>query len=374
MNLLFKNSSLRDLPLLNRPETDECRIRANNDAEAIERWLDEYFDRPATFRTYKKEAERFLVWCVTSRSTSLWNLNREDVVAYQEFLKNPMPKEKWCGSRRRKGAHGPWYPFAGPLSDSAIKTAMASLNSLMTYLVEARYLDFNPFTLVKSKNRFRPKADQRAFEVHERILEDGEWKALLDTIEEEPADDAMMKYKKDRLRFLFKILFFLGLRIDELCRATWQDCKKIDGLWWFFVLGKGNRLGKIPINSQLLQEIMSYRHALEKAPMPRADDPSPLIARFNSQKALSVRQMSNLIKDIAIKTAQKFPEGSPSHRKLLRFSPHWLRHLSASKQDQAGISFTNIKSNLRHQNEQTTRIYVHAYDTDRHREMEKLRI
>jgi integrase/recombinase XerD len=73
---------LRELILVKRPETlGTCRIRASNDKEAIERWLDEYFDKPATFRTYKKESERFLVWCVTARFTTLFNLNREDVLA-----------------------------------------------------------------------------------------------------------------------------------------------------------------------------------------------------------------------------------------------------------------------------------------------------
>jgi integrase len=84
--------------------------------------------------------------------------------------------------------------------------------------------------------------------------------------------------------------------------------------------------------------------------------------------------MSNILKALAIKAADKFAKDSPSYEKLLRFSPHWLRHLSASRQDLAGISFTNIMSNLRHQNESTTRLYVHAEDHVRHQEMEKLRI
>lgn len=373
MNLRSINDGFRDRLALRPQSLEHCRIRATNDIEAIERWLDEYFEKPTTFRTYKREAERFLVWCMTERSRGLSDLNREDVLAYREFLKNPSPKEKWCGPRRSKDKEGPWYPFAGPLSESAIETAMASLNSLMNYLMEARYLDFNPFILVKKK-RFKSRADELALEVHERILQEEEWQAILKALDEEPESNEALAFKKNRLQFLVKLLFFLGLRIDELARATWHDCKKIDGLWWFFVRGKGNKLGKIPINSHLLQAIIAYRHSLGKPPLPESTDFSPLIFGLHKSQGLTVRQMSNLIKDIASKAALKFPESSASYQKLRRFSPHWLRHLSASKQDRAGISFTNIKSNLRHQNEQTTRIYVHAYDADRHQEMEKLKI
>ncbi len=52
-----------------------CRIRAHNDIEAIERWLDEYFDKPTTYRTYKKEAERFLVWCVEAQNINSSSLS-----------------------------------------------------------------------------------------------------------------------------------------------------------------------------------------------------------------------------------------------------------------------------------------------------------
>lgn len=366
--------NMRTLVLASRPESlGACRIRASNDKEAIERWLDEYFDKPATFRTYKKEAERFLVWCVTAQKTNLFSLSRDDVLAYRDFLKNPTPKEHWCGPRRKKAFDSTWYPFAGPLSESAIRTAFASLNSLMSYLVDARYVDFNPFILVKKKSRFK-SLDEQALQVHDRILQAHEWQALLSAIEEEPSDDKVASFKKLRLKFLVELLFFLGLRIDELASSTWQSCRKIDGLWWFFVKGKGNKLGKIPINSQLLQAMIFYRHSLGMMPVP-SSEPLPLISGLNrADDGLSVRQMSNLIKEIALKAADKFPKDSLSCQKLRRFSPHWLRHLSASYQDQAGISFTNIKSNLRHQNEQTTRIYVHAEDINRHREMEKLKM
>lgn len=360
--------------LENRDPPSQCRIRATNDVEAIERWLDEYFEKPTTFRTYKKEAERFFVWCVKARKTNFSRLDRDDVEAYVEFLKNPSPREIWCGPRRKKsGDEKSWYPFLGPLSESAIKTALASLTSLMAYLVDARYIEMNPFTLIRRKSRFKQQMDEQSFKIHERILDETEWRAILETIEEQPNSSTQEKFKAERLRFLVAILFFLGLRIDELAKATWSGFYKQNDKWWFLIRGKGDRLGKIPVNSYLLHAIMRYRHATNKTPLPAPLEDGPVIFGMqNETQALSSRQVSNLLKELAVSAAKKFPSSSQSHHKLLRFSPHWLRHLSASRQDLAGISITNIKANLRHQSEQTTRIYVHAYDEERHHEMEKL--
>lgn len=368
MELVLRKGILREHTVAPSPPREDCRIRATNDVEAMERWLDEYFDKPTTYKTYKKEAERFLIWCMYVAHKELRMLDRTNVEDYIEFVRNPTPRETWCGPRRKKS--GEWFPFTGPLSDSAIITMLASLNSMMSYLVDARYVEFNPFALVRRKSRFKKKIDERAVLIHERILDEEEWQALRSAIEESDESTTLASFKKNRLRFLVSSLFFLGLRIDELQRARFSDCHKINGKWWFFVRGKGDRLGKIPINGQFLHEIMTYRHSLGRTPIPCGDE--PLIHGLDNNDPLSVRQMSNLIKELAHRASQKFSATSPSHQKLTRFSPHWLRHLSASRQDKAGIAFTNIRENLRHQNDDTTRMYVHAYDEDRHRDMDKL--
>ncbi len=243
----------------------------------------------------------------------------------------------------------------------------------MSYLVDACYLEANPFTLIRRKSRFKKPMDEQCINIQERIVDDKEWEIIIEVINTADEADGISRFKKERIRFLFSVLFFLGLRIDELARATWADLKKVNGRYWFFVQGKGDISGKVPVNSELLHAMMRYRHALKIAPLPESHERTPLIVGLRKKdRALTVRQMSNLVKAVAIIAAQRFDAGTVSHKKLLRFSPHWLRHLSASRQDLAGISFTNIKSNLRHQNEQTTRLYVHAYDDDRHKEMEKL--
>jgi integrase len=238
------------------------------------------------------------------------------------------------------------------------------LTSFLGFLVDVNYLSHNPFAFIRRKSRFKNNFDEIAMAVHERILGEEEWRAFLTALKER--DDR-------REQFIVSALYFLGLRIEELAQARWRDCKLVNKKWWFFVCGKNDRLGKIPINSELLHAIMVYRHHQGKPPLPQAHEDAPLIKSPRGDKGLSSRHISTIIKAIALQAACAFPHSSVSWVKLQRLSPHWLRHLAASRQDLAGISFTHIKSNLRHENEQTTRIYVHAFDDERHREMEKLR-
>jgi integrase len=373
-DLELHHGQLRSLlPHINTlARNSQCKIRAVNDIEAIERWLSEYFEKATTYRSYKKEAERFLTWCVLVQNTSLTTLSREDVDAYINFMQNPVPREKWCGPKggRKKNSDTRWYPFTGPLGTSAIKTSLAILNSLMNYLVQARYADFNPFVLMRRKTRFQDKFSSPSLTIAERILTPREWEAVIQAL-----DNELDAQKKQRSSFLLTILFLLGLRIEELAQATWSQFRQINNKWWFFVHGKGDRLGKIPVNAELLQAVITYRHAQHLSPLPKATEINPVISKLkDQQQGLSARQMSNVIKNLAYEAAELFPDEPLVQQKLKKLSPHWLRHLSASCQDLAGISFTHIKQNLRHQNEQTTRHYVHAFDDERHKDMEKLRI
>jgi hypothetical protein len=43
-------------------------------------------------------------------------------------------------------------------------------------------------------------------------------------------------------------------------------------------------------------------------------------------------------------------------------------------QDKAGIKFKHIKENHRHENDMTTRKYIHSFDEDRHDDMQLLNL
>src|SRR5579864_8423936 len=72
-------------------------IDAQNDAEAISTFLREYKDSAETLRSYAKEIERLLLWCIHIAKINVSSLRRDHLLDYQDFLKNPLPKKIWCG-------------------------------------------------------------------------------------------------------------------------------------------------------------------------------------------------------------------------------------------------------------------------------------
>lgn len=362
----------------NREKNHKAQINAQNDYQAIQCWLSEYQHKATTFRTYQKETDRFLLWCVIQRKKPLSSIDRDDLEGYVNFLDDPQPRDLWCGKkggRKQPRGNPTWKPFAGSLSPNTKKTTLSVIESLFTYLTDARYLAFNPFSLIRKRKFARVHHQEIAFKVQERILEPDEWHALLGTLENLPTKEINERKEVERLRFLVLILYFLGLRINELETHTWNAFRKMDDRWWFFVIGKGDKLAKIPVNDELLRAVIKYRNFIGLSPLPSTNETHPLISTLDDIcKPILARQMNKLLKKLALETAKKFIHQPDKEKKLQRFSAHWLRHLSASMQDRMGISFKHIRSNLRHENDDTTRLYVHALDDERHHDMQKLKL
>jgi integrase len=377
LNLLpeISNQHLNGKHGQNREKLRICQIRARNDHEALQCWLNEYRHKQTTFRTYQKEAERFLLWSIYQRQKPLSALDRDDLDAYLDFLDDPKPREKWCGAKTGRGCRRgdpDWRPFIGALSYSAKMTAISAIDSLFNYLVDACYLTMNPMLLIRKK-RFSVKYKiSSELILHERILTIDEWHTMLDTLDNYPESIPSEKNEKERLKFLIAILYLLGLRVNELATHCWNAFRNVDNQWWFYVMGKGDKLARIPVNDELLRAMIQYRASLKKSPYPALDETKPLIASFTTGTAITPRQINKLLKKLALETGKKFVNEPEKSKKLKKFSAHWLRHLSASMQDKAGISFKHIRANHRHENDATTRRYVHAIDKERHHEMQRL--
>ncbi|OUS40698.1 hypothetical protein A9R00_04690, partial [Oleispira antarctica] len=55
----------------NRHDNKHCQISAETDWQAIQCWLNEFYDSPQTLRNYRKEAERLLLWSINQRGKAL---------------------------------------------------------------------------------------------------------------------------------------------------------------------------------------------------------------------------------------------------------------------------------------------------------------
>lgn len=356
----------------NRQEHQLCHIRASHDFEAVQCWLNEYKASEQTFRNYQKEADRFLLWCICSRQKALSQLDRDDLESYVQFLSNLQPKHFWCG--RRGGRTGQrfsvnWKPFTSPLSPRSKATALAAIHSLFNYLVAAGYLIFNPFQLMrKTSSR---SVEERKLEIVERILEPELWEALKQTILEMPETTPHERDEKARTRFAIAAFFYLGLRANELAQAHWGKFRLIQERWWFVTQGKGNKIRRIPVR-QFLAEIIRFRTHLKLPSLPSPEEVNPMVPAWRHGGHLTARHLNNIVKNIALKTAAKFKDNMTYYQKLIKFSPHWLRHQSSSAQAWAGMDEAHVQQNMGHSSRQTTEIYFHTLDNARHEDMEKL--
>ena len=110
-------------------ELGSALINAKDDAEVISAFLTEFKDSPETLRSYTKEIERLLLWCVHISKVNISSLRRNHLVEYQDFLKHPAPKQVWCGpSASRKTKDGAinknWRPFVRGLGNSSINKTL----------------------------------------------------------------------------------------------------------------------------------------------------------------------------------------------------------------------------------------------------------
>ena len=172
-NILFADGK-------NIASRNDCQIKAKNDLQAVECWLHEYVRTETTYRSYKKEAQRLLLWCALNIKKPLSDLTRDDFEKYSEFLRNPQPTSLWCGKKTKKKEK--WKPFVKGLSQSARATAMTIINSLMQYLVDAEYLQRNPLKLLRKKIIKFPEQYQR-INTLKRKFEPDEIAAFLQIIE-----------------------------------------------------------------------------------------------------------------------------------------------------------------------------------------------
>jgi len=59
----------------------------------------------------------------------LSSLTREDFQDYEAFLRNPMPRERWCGARAARYSEH-WRPLLGPLTPASQQQARVIINAL----------------------------------------------------------------------------------------------------------------------------------------------------------------------------------------------------------------------------------------------------
>lgn len=359
------------------------KLAAADDRAAIEAWLASLGSRHHTVRSYRTQAERFLLWMIFERGKALSSATTEDCISYRDFMDAldgeqlwywHLPRETWIGARSTPRWSEDWRPFAGGLSPSSQKLAVTVLTAMCEWLMRQRYLETNPWDGV-------PPAHNVAARIRiDHALTLTQWQKVIATCEHLPPDEAYY-----RLRATLLLAYGMGLRLSELVAAkvaarTETPGRPNPGLkpargtdnWDLEVVGKGNKPRSIPVPDAVMAAMADYFEHRGLGRDPGAwPEHTPLITSLGeglqyvqtARKALSDSALFRLLRRHFQRTAREMDNALDAGH-LIRASTHWLRHTHATHALEAGAAIEEVQENLGHASPATTAIYSH---TGRHR-------
>ncbi|WP_426400206.1 phage integrase family protein [Ralstonia sp. R-29] len=346
-----------------RAPRETCVLTADNDYEAIQAWLSLH-ESPATQRSYRKEAERLILWAIVERGRPLSSLTTEDAIAYRSFLRRPTLRERWVGPARPRTSVE-WRPFTDGLSARSIAYALSVLGAMFRWLIQQRYVLANPFAGIKVRGGGRTAALDAS-----HAFTEGEW-TLIRTI----ADGLEWSYgweapAAQRLRFVLDFGYATGLRASELVSAKLGDIETDQqGDHWLNLVGKGSRAGKVALPP--LARAALDRYLVERGlPVTRArwTPKTPLIGglEIGAAGGITGTRLWSVVRRF-FETAADVIENDHAvlAEKLRKASPHWMRHTHATHALARGAELTTVRDNLRHASISTTSIYLHGDDMKR---------
>lgn len=344
-------------------------IEASSDAEAVSQWLAEFQRSPQTFRAYRREAERLLLW-LAYQERGLAGLRRQDLDAFEAFLASPTPRQLWVGPPRPRSA-AEWRPFRGPLSAASRRQSLIILQGMFTWLVEAGWVAHNPFRLMRDKRRRLDNRQNGIERYLERPLWEWFWGWLQRPLNEQAS--ARERFVWQRRRMIFGFAYLLAPRISEMAAAEMGDFFQREGRWWWRVVGKGDKSARIPVPEDMLSLLRGWRLCLALPAEPQPDESGGVLRALDGKKALGDNQLYRVIREAFAQAADALEQeaGNDALQQIARLraaTPHWLRHTALTHQAQAGVELRYLASTARHARLDTTAQYLHLEDEEWHRQ------
>ncbi|SCK08998.1 Site-specific recombinase XerD [Variovorax sp. HW608] len=380
-----------------RAAREQCLLEADNDYGAIAAWLNSKGrlggaddvragakggePESATQRSYRKEAERLLLWAILERGKALSSLTVEDAMAFASFLQ--APPEAWCGPRHRQRWSPLWRPLEGPLSAVALRQSLTIVRSLYAFLVAQHYVTGNPFAAVSSpRSPARPLGSNRSLSVEQ-------WEQFEAFVR---SDASSERASRERTARAVRWLYATGLRTAEICAArcahleqfVYTDAEGSEGRGWLLnVIGKGDKYRQVPIPDHLVAELGKALVGCGNAREPDAPENAEvaILASFEEPGAAALQPWTasglyKAMKAAFARCAEQLPsqDGAAAER-LRRASTHWLRHTHGThalngRPGHAPVPIQVIQNNLGHASIGTTSGYLTTEKQERLRAMQ----
>lgn len=345
----------------------------------------------ATYRSYRNEVERLLLWSWTITDKTIIQLKRPELEAFFDFVHNPpaiwvansvQDRFKQIGGEWLQNEN--WRPFAAKiskqdrkkalagdldvnpdksghkLSGEAMKICFSAISCFYDYLADEGYAFGNPITAIRKQSPYLIKgATQKSI----KRLSDLQWDYVLGCAES--AANADSSY--ERMLFVVSLLKSLYMRVSELSdRSNWQPVwqhfwEDSDGNHWLKVLGKGNKLRDISVPSALFPYIKRYKNYRSEASS-NFNTNAALVSKNRGSGGMTSRQLRRIVQEAFDMAFDKMlAEGFADEARALReATTHWLRHTGAS-QDIATRPLKHMADDLGHASMGTTdQVYIQS--------------
>ncbi|MDX1902450.1 MAG: site-specific integrase [Gammaproteobacteria bacterium] len=401
----MSKSSFPALPLFDTIEHIKSQLFPNTvdskhkqDFLQAKSFLQSYDGNHATFNAYRREIERLLHWSWLVANKSIRELRRTDIEAYIQFCQSP-PLE-WIGTQKttrfidRNGERIPnpeWRPFVATVSKSAhrrgilpdpnkyhlsakaLREIFTVSSSFYHFLIQEDYTEVNPVQHVRQKSRYFLKMQGKQ---KIRRLSSLQWHYVIETAEQMAYENPD---KHQKTLFIMTALYSMYLRISELAAShRWipKMCdfyRDQDGLWWFTVIGKGNKQRQIAVSDQMLNALRTWRAFLNLAPLPSPVDDSPLLPKTIGKGPITstshLRKIIQSCFDYAIERLKK--DGlTDDADALLEATVHWLRHTGISD-DVKRRPREHVRDDAGHSSSAITDKYIDIELRERHASAKK---
>jgi site-specific recombinase XerD len=353
----------------NREKNKFNQLGADNDIEAIMRFLEVYRDSPKTLDAYTREVQRFMLYLMIKRHKSLSSATLKDFTAYEKFIAKP--DQDWKGLHGAKqfkdnGAFNPeWGPFTKPLSAASQIMAIKTLNAMMSYLVNAAYLQSNPLALDKlHRESLTKETKKETF----HALSQEEWHYVWEYLETLPRNTIGQINEYERLHFILTMFYTTACRAFEFAKSIMGDFKPSptnSKQWYWHVVGKGKKKSELPANQSLLNALIRYRQHLGLSTLPTNDDTTPLLLSRSGKKPVSQRQLGRILENLFNQVADHIKESEPVlAANIEKATMHWMRHTALSHAARRSNDIRLVQRFGRHSNIRTSGLYIHMEDKE----------
>lgn len=216
-------------------------------------------------------------------------------------------------------------------SDSTRNTYKNALCSLFSFALKTGYLDKNPALALENL-----KTPDRLFS---KVLSRAQIERLI------------LMEKNSRNRLILKILYFTGIRVDELSHLkanSFQNTGSDSSGWIMIVIGKGRKVRSIRLPDHLASEIADFITGLDSSDCLFTNDRRVDFGINDfTRTPLSNSQIFRIVKTAAKRAGLDVEP-----------SPHWLRHTSATHAIENGAPVHVVQRSLGHESISTTGRYL----------------